>query len=100
MTTLLDEIGTAIGGIADKVGPSVVGIGRGWGVGSGVVVAEGRVLTNAHGLRRDEVTLLSMAERRESSGALGDNPDGDLEINKVDTGVAPALEWGDPDTLA
>ncbi|MFL5955874.1 MAG: S1C family serine protease [Solirubrobacterales bacterium] len=99
MTTLLDEIGTAIGGIADKVGPSVVGIGRGWGVGSGVVVAEGRVLTNAHVLRRDEVTVQFAGERRETGRALGVDPGGDLAVVEVDTGDTPALEWGDPDTL-
>ena len=44
MAAVLEEIGTAIGGIAEQVGPSVVGIGRVWGVGSGVVVAEGGLL--------------------------------------------------------
>src|SRR3954451_4369271 len=99
MTAVLEEIGTAIGGIADKVGPSVVGIGRGWGVGSGVVVAEGRVLTNAHVLRRDEVTVQFAGERRETGRALGVDPGGDLAVVEVDTGDTPALEWGDPDTL-
>ncbi|MEY2535282.1 MAG: hypothetical protein QOF29_3192, partial [bacterium] len=37
--------------IAARVGPSVVGLGRGWGRGSGVVFARDRVLTNAHVLR-------------------------------------------------
>lgn len=41
MTAVLEEIGSAIGGIVEKVGPSVVGIGRGWGVGSGVIIAGG-----------------------------------------------------------
>lgn len=99
MTALLQEIGTAIGGIADKVGPSVVGIGRGWGVGSGAVVAEGRVLTNAHVLRRDEATVQFAGDRRETGRALGVDPDGDLAVVEVDTGDAPALEWGDPDAL-
>jgi serine protease Do len=57
MSAVLEELSSTIGGIADRVGPSVVGIGRGWGVGSGVVVGEGRVLTNAHNLRRDETSL-------------------------------------------
>src|SRR3954451_18271640 len=100
MTAVLEEIGTAIGGIADKVGPSVVGIGRGWGVGSGVVVTEGRVLTNAHVLRRDEVTLQCAGERHETGRALGVDADGDLAVVEVATGDAPALEWGDPDAVA
>jgi serine protease Do len=100
MSAVLEEIGTAIGGIVGKVGPSVVGIGRGWGVGSGVVVTEGRVLTNAHVLRRDEVTVQFAGERRETGSALGVDADGDLAVVEVDTGDAPALEWGDPDAVA
>jgi serine protease Do len=100
MSVVLEEIGTAIGGIAGKVGPSLVGIGRGWGVGSGVVVAEGRVLTNAHVLRREEVTVQFAGERRETGRALGVDADGDLAVVEVDTGDAPALEWGDPDAVA
>ena len=41
----------------ERVGPAVVGLGRGWGRGSGVVIAPGRVLTNAHVLRGDEVAV-------------------------------------------
>src|SRR5919199_3105975 len=99
MTAVLEELGTAIGGIAEKIGPSVVGIGRGWGVGSGVVVAEGRVLTNAHVLRRDEVTVQFADGRRETGRALGVDADGDLAVIEADTGDAPALDWGDPDAV-
>ena len=35
----------------------MIGLGRGWGRGSGVVIAHGRVLTNAHVLRGDEVAV-------------------------------------------
>jgi serine protease Do len=94
---VLEQIGTAIGDVADQVGPSVVGIGRGWGVGSGVVIAEGRVLTNAHVLRRDEVTVQFAGDRRETGRAVGVDADGDLAVVEVDTGDARALEWGDPD---
>ena len=55
--TVLEETSAAIGDAATRLGPAVVGLGRGWGVGSGVVVATGRVLTNAHNLRHDEVTV-------------------------------------------
>jgi serine protease Do len=97
MTAVLEEIGTAIGGMVEKVGPSVVGIGRGWGVGSGVVIAERRVLTNAHVLRRDEATVQFAGDRRETGRALGVDADGDLAVLEVDTGDAPAVQWGDPD---
>ena len=63
VTTLQD----AIAGAAERVGPSVVGLGRGWGHGSGVVIADGHVLTSAHNLRRDEVTV-SFADGRRETG--------------------------------
>ena len=54
MSTITDLQAT-IGAAAEHVGPAVVGFGRGWGRGSGVVVAPGRVLTDAHNLRGEEV---------------------------------------------
>jgi serine protease Do len=97
MSAVLEELSSTIGGIADRVGPSVVGIGRGWGVGSGVVVGEGRVLTNAHNLRRDETTVRFADGRRERGRVAGADADGDLAVIEVDTGDAPVLDWGDPE---
>ena len=51
------DFSSTIRATAERVGPAVVGLGRGWGRGSGVVVGAGRVLTNAHNLRGDEVTV-------------------------------------------
>ena len=45
---VLQELEEAVGSVATKAGPSVVGIGGGWGHGSGVVITEGNVVTNAH----------------------------------------------------
>ena len=97
MTAVLEQLSSTIGGIAERIGPSVVGIGRGWGVGSGVVVADGRVLTNAHNLRRDETTVRFADGRSERGRVAGADTDGDLAVIEVDTGDAPTLEWGDPD---
>jgi S1-C subfamily serine protease len=97
MTAVLEELSSTIGGIAERIGPSVVGIGRGWGVGSGVVVADGRVLTNAHNLRRDETTVRFADGRSERGRVAGADTDGDLAVIEVDTGDAPALAWGDPE---
>src|SRR5437016_6167711 len=49
--TILEEIQTSISQHAEGAGSSVVGIGQRWGGGSGIVLAEGRVLTNAHNVR-------------------------------------------------
>jgi serine protease Do len=91
--TVLDEIGAGIARLADEAGPSVVGIGQRWGVGSGVVVGEGRVLTNAHNVRGSHVTV-TFADGHTAEGTVaGHDIDGDLAVIEVETGQAPALAW-------
>src|SRR5436309_4534278 len=90
---VLQELEEAVGSVATKAGPSVVGIGGGWGHGSGVVVAEGKVLTNAHNLRGGEATVV-FADGRSVTGELtGADLDGDLAVVSVDTTGAPAIAW-------
>jgi serine protease Do len=91
----IQEFSKAIGAAADTVGPSVVGLGRGWGLGSGVVVGDGRVLTNAHNVRRDEPTVVFADDRREAASILAADRDLDLAVLEVDTGDAPAVAWSD-----
>src|SRR3954464_7432480 len=83
----------AIAGAAERVGPSVVGLGRGWGHGSGVVIDDGHVLTSAHNLRRDEVTISFADGRRESATVAGVDTDHDLAVLAADTGDAPRVTW-------
>jgi serine protease Do len=90
----IEELQSAVATIAQQVGPSIVGIGRGTR-GSGVVVADGTVLTNAHNLRGDEVTVTFADGRRTRGTVAGVDGDGDLAVVKVDTAGAAALEWGD-----
>ena len=90
------DLSDLISSAADRVGPAVVGIGRGWGLGSGVVVETGQVVTSAHNLRRDEVTVTFADGRREVGRRAGVDPDLDLAVVAVDTGDAPAVAW-DPD---
>src|ERR1700753_3268080 len=93
--TILDEIQTSIRQLAEGTGSSTVGIGQRWGVGSGIVVAEGRVLTNAHNVRGDQVTV-TFADGRTAEGSVaGHDVDGDLAVMEVDTGEVPALPWAD-----
>jgi serine protease Do len=89
----LDSVQSAIAAAAERVGPSVVGLGRGWGLGSGVVIAEGHVLTSAHSLRRDEVTVAFADGRRERAEVAATDPDLDLAVLELDTGDSPAIEW-------
>src|SRR5215813_12686096 len=93
--TILDEIQTGIRQHAGGAGSSVVGIGQRWGLGSGIVLGEGKVLTNAHNVRGDQVTV-TFADGREAEGTVaGQDIDGDLAVIAVDTGAVPALAWAD-----
>src|SRR6059058_2046915 len=94
MTTLTD-IQQTIAGVAERIGPSVVGLGRGWAAGSGVVVATGRVATVAHALRRGEPTVTFSDGRRAEASIAGIDRDANLAVLDVDTGDAPALEPAD-----
>jgi serine protease Do len=91
--TILDEIGAGIRQLAEGAGASVVGVGQRWGAGSGVVLGEGKVLTNAHNLRGDRVTV-TFADGRTAEGTVaGRDIDGDLAVIDVDTAAVPALPW-------
>ena len=91
---ILDDLSTAIRSVHDSASPAVVGIGRRIR-GSGVVIADRRILTNAHNLRGDEVTLTFRDGRTERGTVLGLDPDGDLAVIEADTTGATPLAWSD-----
>jgi S1-C subfamily serine protease len=93
--TILDEVGASIRQLAEGAGASVVGIGQRWGAGSGIVSGAGQVLTNAHNVRGDQVTV-TFADGRTAEGSVaGHDIDSDLAVISVDTGETPALPWAD-----
>ena len=92
---ILDEIGASIRQLAEGAGTSVVGVGQRWGVGSGIVLGEGTVLTNAHNVRGDPVTVTFADGRTAEGNVAGHDIDGDLAVISVDTGGVPALPWAD-----
>jgi serine protease Do len=96
---VLNAMQDAVKGAATTVGPSVVGLGRGWGRGSGVVYEPGHVLTCAHVLRGDEVSVTFGDGRTEHGKVLGVDADLDLAVVGVETGDAPAIAW-EPDAVA
>jgi serine protease Do len=96
---VLEEVTAVVRSAAEGVGPSVVGLGRGWGRGSGVVIADGAVLTTAHNLRGDQVTVVFADGRRETGEVAGVDAEGDVAVVSVDTGDAEPVEWGDPGEL-
>jgi S1-C subfamily serine protease len=91
--TILDEVGASIRQLAEGAGASVVGVGQRRGAGSGIVLGKGQVLTNAHNVRGDQVTV-TFADGRAAEGSVtGRDIDGDLAVISVDTGETPALPW-------
>jgi serine protease Do len=90
----LADLGREIGDIANTVGPSVVGIGNRWRGGSGVIIGENRILTNAHNLHGDEVTVTFADGRTADATVAGVDTDGDLAVLEAPTDGAAALELG------
>jgi len=92
---MLDELQTSIARVAQAAGPAVVRVGGGWRGGSGVVVASGYVLTNAHNLRSDSPTVTFADGRRGEARVHGLDVDGDLAILALDTAGVTPLEWSE-----
>ncbi len=91
--TIFDDIQATITRLAHDAGASVTGIGQRWGAGSGVVLAAGQVLTNAHNIRGSQATV-TFADGHTAEGTVaGHDIDGDLAVIAADTGPAPALPW-------
>ena len=90
----LADLGRELGGIAETVGPSVVGLGNRWRGGSGVVIGKDRILTNAHNLSGDEIRVTFADGRTADATVAGVDADGDLAVLNVATEGATALELG------
>lgn len=84
---------STISGAAARLGPAVVGLGRGWGLGSGVVVAPGRVIACAHSVRGTEATITFADGRRAPARVDGADPDRDLAVLSADTAEVEPVPW-------
>ncbi len=92
----LTAYGAEVRALAATVGPSVAGLGRGWGHGSGVVVAPGLLLTVAHVLRGADVAVTVGGRPAVHGRVAGVDADLDLAVIAADTGDAPPVDW-DPE---
>jgi serine protease Do len=90
---LFDSIAEILRARAAKAGPAVVTLGGHPRGGSGFVVAPGRVLTNAHNARGDDLAVRFADGREARAKRLGTDIDGDLAVLEVETGDIAPLEW-------
>ena len=91
--TVFEELAATTAEVAAKVGGATVRIGRGGGRGTGVVLADGRVLTNAHNLRGSQVTVSFADGRSERGEGAGVDGEGDLAVIRVDTAGTTPVAW-------
>ena len=90
--SVLSELSDAVVAVAAAAGPSIVGIGSRQR-GSGVVIADGRVLTNAHNIRGEGVTVRFLDGHTVRGTVAAVDWDGDVAVVNVDTAGVPALAW-------
>jgi serine protease Do len=92
---MLTGVQETIAAVSGSVGGAVVGVGRRHHVGSGVVIAENTVLTNAHNIQSREVTVTFADGRIETGEVKGLDPDGDIAVVGVDTGNVAPVAWSE-----
>lgn len=93
----LEQLEGAVRGVMERVGPAVVGVGTRARQGStGVVIGEGRVLTNAHNVYGDGTLTVTFADGRAATGQVSAADfDGDVAVVAVDTAGATPVEWAE-----
>ncbi len=83
-----------------RVRPAVVRITTRSGVGTGVIVEEGLVMTNAHVVRGEASPSITLADGRTLAGrVLGRDEEVDLALVQVEVTGIPPIVWGDSDAL-
>jgi S1-C subfamily serine protease len=103
---LLDAYSRAVIDVVDRLGPAVVGLhmraDKRGGSGSGVIVApDGLILTNSHVVGGSNRVAVTTADGRTlNARVVGDDPDTDLALVRVEEDVAlPAARLGDSKSL-
>lgn len=91
----LQEMEQEIRRVAEQVGKNVVGVGRRWGVGSGVAIGSGTILTNAHNVRSDETTVTLPDGSQKTGTVAGVDVDGDIAVISVESDFGSGIEWHD-----
>lgn len=91
--TVAHDLGAAIAEAVERHGRAVTGLAGAHSIGSGVVYAEGLVLTNAHNVMGRSVELrLESGEARDAE-LLGVDIDADLAVISADTSDIEPVPW-------
>ena len=92
--SVIENLSASARTVLGQLGESLVTIGQD-GRGTGIVIAAGKVLTNAHNLR-DRTTQVTFADGRADQGTIaGADEDGDLVVLDVDTGAVTPATWAE-----
>jgi serine protease Do len=89
---MLEELSRAARQVADSVAPSIVRLGRVRRVATAIVIADGRLLTNAHSVYDDTMSIRTVDGRTLETRVVGTDVDGDVAVLAAD-GVGPALAF-------
>jgi serine protease Do len=95
--SLLDELSESAAHVAARAGAAVARVGRDGGRGAATVIAEGVLLTSAHNLRGQEVTITFADGRSEVGRVTGVDVDDDIAVVAADTGTVEPIEWSPAD---
>ena len=96
-TRNIEKRGRALPRSPRQFGGAVVGAGRGWRVGSGVLIAPGKILTAARHAAAEGTTVTLADGSRTSADVAGVDRERGVAVLNAETGDAAPLEWAPAD---